>query len=560
MMPAPRFIMLWLGTVALLATGALPLADALFLAWPEDAEAAWVRGIWARKLALAAQLPPLHEATPHGGRILIVGGSSGLFSFDAELLEARLGRPVMNLGTHAGLGLRHLLADAREVARPGDFVLLALENSHYRSSGDRLIEPLEEKMVWTHLGGRLRELSWPMLLNELYGHPLQDYAEGWRRRNEAMAPQTSPKPPPQYSEAELSPRGDYRGRATFIDPNLAPLALLPLKAVNREAAEDLRQFFAWCRGRGVSAAAVLPPLLRRGPGDLQNGMEPAVASFLTRAGIPLLHLAGAQTLPRELMLDWVLHANTAGRRILTELLARELGAPAPATDAPWLLVASRDAVLGRELVLAKEGVAGCLYLSAQKLESPVCITPEEVRAQMQNGRRFAFADPEIPPLLARANLAGRTIATKTATPSQWTDTYKRAVFLFARAAGSTGKVPLPAFLPAPDDPARSRVAIVRIGPSGCQRLEADSDSTAELRLSETDPWESSFRFRLALSARADAKEGALVTVGHVPLAEEEPGGWHVAVFDPETGLLVKHAAFTGPELTEWELREVVLPP
>lgn len=74
---------------------------------------------WADKHArLAALAPP---------RVILAGGSSWAFGVLSPRLEQALGRPVVNLGLHAGLGREFMLREAETAARPGDIVVLSLE-------------------------------------------------------------------------------------------------------------------------------------------------------------------------------------------------------------------------------------------------------------------------------------------------------------------------------------------------------------------------------------------------------------------------------------------------
>jgi len=83
----------------------------------------WVFEAYQKKDRIAA-------ATP-APRILIVAGSSALFGLDSAALSRAWGRPVVNLAVNAGLGLRYILWQARQVARAGDSILLPLEYALY---------------------------------------------------------------------------------------------------------------------------------------------------------------------------------------------------------------------------------------------------------------------------------------------------------------------------------------------------------------------------------------------------------------------------------------------
>src|ERR1035437_4918237 len=79
----------------------------------------WVFEAYQKKARIAAAKP--------SPRILIVAGSSALFSLDSAALSRVWGRPVVNMAVNAGLGVHYILWQARQVARAGDMILLPLE-------------------------------------------------------------------------------------------------------------------------------------------------------------------------------------------------------------------------------------------------------------------------------------------------------------------------------------------------------------------------------------------------------------------------------------------------
>jgi hypothetical protein len=85
--------------LTLAATGLLiyPVAAALWYNNSGSVDADWTNELYVRKdLALAEAASP---------RVLFVGGSGCLFTIDAELIGARLGKPAVNLCSQAGVAL-----------------------------------------------------------------------------------------------------------------------------------------------------------------------------------------------------------------------------------------------------------------------------------------------------------------------------------------------------------------------------------------------------------------------------------------------------------------------
>ncbi|MFN0105591.1 MAG: hypothetical protein ACKV2U_26325 [Bryobacteraceae bacterium] len=114
------FSVSWILTVAILAGLVYPVAVAAWYNNVGNTNADWVHHLFIRKeaaLQLAGDAP----------RSLVVGGSGCLFSLDAESMERELKQPVINLCSHAGVGLEYMLARARRHARAGDTVILMPE-------------------------------------------------------------------------------------------------------------------------------------------------------------------------------------------------------------------------------------------------------------------------------------------------------------------------------------------------------------------------------------------------------------------------------------------------
>ena len=60
-------------------------------------------------------------------KIVIVGGSNAGFGFDAQYLTEQAGRPVLNMGLHAGFGQLFNTEIVKDHIGPGDVVILAYE-------------------------------------------------------------------------------------------------------------------------------------------------------------------------------------------------------------------------------------------------------------------------------------------------------------------------------------------------------------------------------------------------------------------------------------------------
>ena len=83
---------------------------------------------WAYELNQQKRRAAEQAASP---RLLLVGGSATLFGISAKEIQAQTGYNTINLATHAALGTTYILQLAKQVAKPGDTVLLVFEYELY---------------------------------------------------------------------------------------------------------------------------------------------------------------------------------------------------------------------------------------------------------------------------------------------------------------------------------------------------------------------------------------------------------------------------------------------
>src|SRR4051794_10309267 len=104
------FSTVFFGTVLVL----ILTAAAVHTASPPYSASVWTHEVMVRKTQAANAV--------QGQRILLMGGSSVHFGFDAAQLERATSIPSFNLGNQGALGLLYRLHEVRQEARTGDTV------------------------------------------------------------------------------------------------------------------------------------------------------------------------------------------------------------------------------------------------------------------------------------------------------------------------------------------------------------------------------------------------------------------------------------------------------
>jgi hypothetical protein len=92
-------------------------------------------------MAILAVIPADHYMQAHRDKVsrleslgspklVLVGGSSVAMSVDSAFLEKEVGLPVVNMGMHAGIGLRLMLDEVRSHVGEGDRIVIVGEYQH----------------------------------------------------------------------------------------------------------------------------------------------------------------------------------------------------------------------------------------------------------------------------------------------------------------------------------------------------------------------------------------------------------------------------------------------
>lgn len=111
----------------------------------------------------------LLENTP-SPRIIFVGGSNLAFGLDSERIKDSLNINVVNVGLHAGIGLKYMIDDIILYVRKGDTVVFAPEYNHFYCNMAGEPEVISEIMSVTGFK-KARLLNIPQWLNVIKGIP-----------------------------------------------------------------------------------------------------------------------------------------------------------------------------------------------------------------------------------------------------------------------------------------------------------------------------------------------------------------------------------------------------
>jgi hypothetical protein len=286
----------------------------------------WTFEVVRKKQELArASAPP---------RLLLVGGSGTLFGLSAREIERETGRRAINLGTHAGLGGPYVLAQARQLAKPGDTVLLVFEYELYTRG------PIQMK------GADSMFLDYLVARDPAYIRQFPLW-EQWNTFMLTPNPRVKLALENRFSGVPCAQHETNGGvyNADFINAwgdqthQVPAAAHLGADISGRLSGEHLRDFPAepagfpalalfcrWAQTNGIRVLATYPnllddPLLRA---PAAKSAVDRIAGFFAQLGVPVIGDYTDDLLPRDQFFDTCYHLTEEGALARTKRLVEKL--------------------------------------------------------------------------------------------------------------------------------------------------------------------------------------------------------------------------------------------
>ena len=261
-------------------------------------------------------------------KILFVGGSSVDNGINAKRAGELTSLPAVNMGFWAGLGPEYILDKVRQVAKPGDLVVLIMEYGQFNWSGNCRYWVGEEMLPLVLCRDPQFFLSRP--LDEQFHFAIRmSPAFLWECLQERFHPLRSVSPDGFFKSHDSW--GDVTYNIAANIPNPLPVGNTPKDPIwhlshplppDAKGFRVVADFIDWARKSGVKVVATYPNVARNPAyekADSQTTVK-RVEDFYRSMNVPLLGSFEASEFPPECFFDthYHLQADSAVRR--TELL------------------------------------------------------------------------------------------------------------------------------------------------------------------------------------------------------------------------------------------------
>lgn len=254
--------------------------------------------------------------TASGPRIIFVGGSSLAFGLDSKMIAKETGYNPINLGVHAGLGVRYQVRMIKQHLRSGDLVVLAPEYRVFHEHGTRCSEELAVELydLWPGCLPYIQpDLDVFLAVTKSPLHLLADRIR-YSREYFFSAPDTSPVG--TYERGSFNEFGDhvnhYGVDPSTVDRKIGDLQWTMRLSDMREAIDLFNDFTKHCQASGAHVVFAHAPVsqssLNRNP-ELRIVFEAGLASSLD---CPIITNLDDLGFGEDMLFDSAYHLSHAG--------------------------------------------------------------------------------------------------------------------------------------------------------------------------------------------------------------------------------------------------------
>ncbi len=195
-------------------------------------------------------------------KIVVAGGSGPFFSVRCETIEKETGIPCVNISIAVALGRETILEQVKQVAKPGDTVLLPWEFRMYFLDADEMRARISFPYIIRHEKQLAPALGADHFLEALFYFDLKYLFNALAETSRYMGGH-------RHSfdkEGRLTPQGDYQGHTANagekfrdkIDDFHSSAEEMPKIAALETPPSRLMAFFKWAEARNIRVLGTLP--------------------------------------------------------------------------------------------------------------------------------------------------------------------------------------------------------------------------------------------------------------------------------------------------------------
>ncbi|MBD0320667.1 MAG: hypothetical protein ICV87_10060 [Gemmatimonadetes bacterium] len=260
-----------------------------------------------------------------GPKIVVIGGSNAAFGVDSRCVEEHFGRPTINLGLHAGLGLRYMLGEVKPYVQRGDVIVVSPEYAQFYGMLDGEVTLPDMAAIYPRAFASFSSVGQALTLSRSFSDHVSGRVAllGARLKGQSAAIQD-----PVYFRRGFNRRGDLESHLGRPAQDISALSLVAAEAdtsaFDERAIAELNRFQRFAREHGATAVLVLPRIP-----DAHYRRQARLIDFAHRrlraeSGMLVAADLSSTILPGSSFYDTPYHLTAEGRARNTDAIIRAI--------------------------------------------------------------------------------------------------------------------------------------------------------------------------------------------------------------------------------------------
>ena len=249
-------------------------------------------------------------------KLVFIGGSNLLYGLDSERVQVEYKEyEVVNMGLHAGLGMRYMLDDLYEYLREGDIVVLSMEYEQFYGTmnGEAALGILlkEEPKEWSNITARqLKEYikNYPIFIRGQIAGCMKSIINGVED--------------PIQNRKYVNKYGDLIGHLDKESPE--NIGGIYLKDFDEASIEYLNNYYNKATEKDVKVYLSWPSLYIREYDKNIGKIEELENALKIGCKIPIISEVNNYLFNKDEMFDTAYHLSIEGRETTTDILINDL--------------------------------------------------------------------------------------------------------------------------------------------------------------------------------------------------------------------------------------------
>lgn len=266
----------------------------------------------------------LLEKTP-GPRIIFVGGSNLAFGLDSKMVQDTFHMPVVNMGVHAGLGMRFIVEDVKPFLHKGDIVVLVPEYDHFYDRYPALFYGQDEllTMVLDVVPDEIGHLSLKQWSHAYQGLPVYIGSKYFNFFKYLTKDKTYKGTKQAYRRDAFNEYGDITVHLDMQGTEIPPLERRE-DELNPDVIPYFNAFYDSCLQQDIQVLMVMTSFQAAACDTSAAKIDMLEEAFANELKIPMLAEPRRYCLPNDWFWDSHEHLTRRGRNERTHMLIEDL--------------------------------------------------------------------------------------------------------------------------------------------------------------------------------------------------------------------------------------------